>query len=580
MLTIALSHLLGRGVRLETHEAIALARELAAHPCGIPIPENIQLGSDGSASCINTAGMPSVASVAGLLLTLLPAGTPNVPAPLRYAIARGLEAVEAPPFASLDEFSRALERFEQGASRDVLRGVLQRGARSSPPVAALFAVAATPVTLAAAGPSPVAPRPVVPPRPTLVVRKPAESSSESPQPIAGRGADLQVLRRRRRTGSPVHSSRRWAMPAAAALVASFAVGFAVGDRITDRRAATKPSGSARVSPGVSAAALGSNDSAANPAEVKLRDEIVRVPRTPAVAREIGPPLAAPKADAPANAPSGPVEHVGEQVRAIQAVRATTANAFSPAFASDGTAIFFHTGRERDGRSAIEVATAGSQTGGDLGIMTIVDDGSHNYHAQPSPDGRFVAFDSDREGERGIYVANRDGSQVRRVSGAGYAAVPTWSRNNEWLAYIRAEADKPTVWNLWVQPAAGGRARRVTNYRYGQTWAASWFPDDRRIAYSHEDTLMVMDLQTGEAIRYRTPVKGQLVRTPAVSPDGTKIIFQVFRHGAWLLDLADDSMQRVLTDPTAEEFAWAPDGRRVAFHSRRDGQWGIYVLSRR
>ena len=64
-----------------------------------------------------------------------------------------------------------------------------------------------------------------------------------------------------------------------------------------------------------------------------------------------------------------------------------------------------------------------------------------------------------------------------------------------------------------------------------------------------------------------------------SPDGTKIIFQVFRHGAWLLDLADGSMQRVLTDPTAEEFAWSPDGRRVAFHSRRDGQWGIYVLLR-
>ena len=581
MLTIALSHLLGRGERLATHEAVALARELLAHPCGIPTPENIQLGSDGSASCISTDGMPSVASVADLLLTLLPAGTPNVPAPLRYAIARGLQAVEAPPFASLGEFSSLLERFEKGASRDVLRGVLQRGARPSRPIAAPLVVAPTPVTPPAAGPSPVSPRPtVVPSPPTLVVRKPATSPSEPPQPIAAAPPLFRSFGADGEAGSPVHSWRRWAMAAAAALVASFAVGFAVGDRITDRRAATKPSGSARVSPGVSAAAPGSNDSAANPAEVELRDEIVRVPRTPAVAREIGPPLAAPKADAPANAPSGPVEHIGEQVRAIQAVRATNANAFSPAFASDGTAIFFHTGRERDGRSAIEVATAGSQTGGDLGIMTIVDDGSHNYHAQPSPDGRFVAFDSDRDGERGIYVANRDGSQVRRVSGAGYAAVPTWSRNNEWLAYIRAEADKPSVWNLWVQPAAGGRARRVTNYRFGQTWAASWFPDDRRIAYSHEDTLMVMDLQTGEVTRYRTPVKGQLVRTPAVSPDGTKIIFQVFRHGAWLLDLADGSMQRMLTDPTAEEFAWAPDGRRVAFHSRRDGQWGIYVLSRR
>src|SRR6185436_7903353 len=67
MLTIALCHLLGRGVRLETHEAVALARELLAHPCGIPTPENIELGSDGSASCVSTDGMLSIASVADLL---------------------------------------------------------------------------------------------------------------------------------------------------------------------------------------------------------------------------------------------------------------------------------------------------------------------------------------------------------------------------------------------------------------------------------------------------------------------------------------------------------------------------------
>ena len=28
----------------------------------------------------------------------------------------------------------------------------------------------------------------------------------------------------------------------------------------------------------------------------------------------------------------------------------------------------------------------------------------------------------------------------------------------------------------------------------------------------------------------------------------------------------------------EEFAWSRDGRRIAYHSRRHGQWGIYLLS--
>jgi hypothetical protein len=576
MLTIGLSHLLGRGVRMETHEAVALARELLAHPCGIPTPENILLGADGSASCISTEGMPTVATIADLLLTLLPAGTPNVPAPLRYAIARGLEAVEAPPFASLGQFSRTLERFERGASREVLRDFLQRSARQSRPTARPIAVVPTPVARPAAAPSPLAPRPpAARPRPALVVPKPAPSSSE-PTSIAA-APMFRSFSADGEPGSPAHSSRRRTLTAASALLASCTVGFAVADGIMHRRAATMSTGSARVLPGVSAAAPAANDSDRNPAGVELKEEIVRVPETPAVTREFVPRSAAARDDAPAEAPNEPLEHVGEPVTTIQAIRGTNTAAYSPAFAADGTAIFFHTGRERDARSAIEVASARSETGGDLGIMTIVDDGSHNYHAQPSPDGRFVAFDSDRDGERGIYVANRDGSQVRRVSGPGYAAVPTWSRNGEWLAYIRAEADKPSVWNLWVQPAAGGSARRVTNYRYGQTWAASWFPDGRRIAYSHEDTLTVMDVQTGEATRYGTPVKGQIVRTPAVSPDGNRIMFQVFGHGAWLLNLADGSMQRVLTDPTAEEFAWSPDGRRVAFHSRRDGQWGIYML---
>ena len=253
-------------------------------------------------------------------------------------------------------------------------------------------------------------------------------------------------------------------------------------------------------------------------------------------------------------------------------------AYSPAFSSNGTALFFQTGGANDPTSAIAVRDPQSGLSDDLAIMKIVDDGSRNYHAQPSPDGRFVAFDSDREGERAVFVAKRDGSDVRRISSGGYAALPTWSPDGTHLAFVRAEPDAPGVWNLWLQQLAGGPAQRLTRYHYGQTWAASWFPDGRRIAYSHETELLILDLTTSRIQHIASPVRGRLVRTPAVSPDGSRIVFQVFRAGVWMLNVADGSTACVLTDPTAEEFAWAPDGRRFAFHSRQDGRWGVYMLS--
>jgi Tol biopolymer transport system component len=243
--------------------------------------------------------------------------------------------------------------------------------------------------------------------------------------------------------------------------------------------------------------------------------------------------------------------------------------------SNGTALFSQTGRSSESRRAVQTTSLG---GNELEVMTIADDGARNYHVQPSPDGAHVAFDSDRDGERGVYIANRDGTEVHRVSGAGYAAMPTWSPDSKRLAFVRAETDRPQVWNLWLLDTRTADVRRVTSFRTGQTWSASWFTDGRRICYTHEDRLFVRDLESATTHEYQSPVPNELLRAPVVSPDGTQIIFQVARSGAWLLDLTDGFMRCVLTDPTAEEFAWSPDGRRIAFHSRRDDQWGICLLA--
>jgi Helix-turn-helix domain/WD40-like Beta Propeller Repeat len=246
------------------------------------------------------------------------------------------------------------------------------------------------------------------------------------------------------------------------------------------------------------------------------------------------------------------------------------------FAAVGTAMF-----SRPGDDSGVVRAGGGAGDTMLRITKIVDDTANSFHLRVSPDGERIAFDSDRDGIRGVYVADSNGSEVRRVSGEGFAAVPSWSPDGKRLAFVRAEPSRPNVWNVWTLDLAGGGAmHQITSHESGQPWGASWFPEGNRLAYSHADRLIVRDLIAGTERVYPSPRRGRVLRTPIVSPDGRRMIFHVERDGAWLLELADGSMRRVLEDPTAEEYAWSPDGSRFAYHSRRSSTWGVWIMAPR
>jgi hypothetical protein len=43
----------------------------------------------------------------------------------------------------------------------------------------------------------------------------------------------------------------------------------------------------------------------------------------------------------------------------------------------------------------------------------------------------------------------------------------------------------------------------------------------------------------------------------------------------MLDVRRMRLRRIIEDPSAEEFVWAPNGRSVAFHARTRDGWGVW-----
>lgn len=569
---------------------------------GIPALSGVRLTEDGSVvveGCAAVSGGRDAAEYARLLNQMLPQRAPGA---LRLAIARAVGGGELPSFASADDFFDIVQRFIEGEPRDIIGSLWREARRRS--VASGAPEDISDVRRARrASKVPLAQIAELTSLPLAILRQiewgdfrewrnshwAARAASEYAE-AAGLDVDrvTAIIERERQEQLGLLSndsiralpaapptpgrSRRWHWVAVAAALVVGGVGATLvplGERrelmpSTLRRAALPPKQPADA-PTVSVF----QEQADEPDASMAAEERSEPPAREAVSE---PPTREAARAEPMPAHPG-ARTAAESTRPV--ATPAVARAFSPSFSPADSAVFFHRD-EHDG--SVLMKAQRDDASGALRLMRIVDDGARNYHVRPSPDGSRIVFDSDRDGERGVYVARADGSGVQRVSGPGYAAVPTWSPDGHRLAYVRGEPGREQIWNVWIHDLRSNTVVRLTAHRYGQAWGGSWFPDGRRLVYSHEDRLVVVDLETGARQQFRSPVSKRLMRTPAVSPDGRYVAFQVHRDGGWLLDTRDGSMRRILDDPTAEEFAWDPEGHRLAFHSRRSGTWSVWVMA--
>ena len=154
---------------------------------------------------------------------------------------------------------------------------------------------------------------------------------------------------------------------------------------------------------------------------------------------------------------------------------------------------------------------------------------NNFLPVWSPDGTRIAFASDRGGSADIYVMNRDGSNVRRLTTSpDIETSPTWSPTGNQIAFLSDRTGSPQIWTM---DADGLSQRQLTHESKVDrpTWSPAPFNE---IAYAASTgpgfDIKIMDLATRQ-VRQLTNGEGSN-ESPAFSPNGRHIAFRSSRAG--------------------------------------------------
>ena len=214
-------------------------------------------------------------------------------------------------------------------------------------------------------------------------------------------------------------------------------------------------------------------------------------------------------------------------------------------------------------------------------MRLTRDTSNDTMPAWSPDGRHIAFVSDRDGNREIYAMNADGNdQVNLTQSGTEDWTPAWSFDGKRMAFA---SFRDGNWEIYVMDANGANVKRLTRNNTAD-YSPTWSPDGQRIAFvSNRDGNLEIYVMAADGSAQRRFTQDKATdEAPAWSPDGSRMAWGSYRDGNMEIYIAnmDGSGQRNLTeDSTADDHgaAWSPDGRKIAFFSNHDHGWDIYTL---
>lgn len=191
--------------------------------------------------------------------------------------------------------------------------------------------------------------------------------------------------------------------------------------------------------------------------------------------------------------------------------------------------------------------------------------------QLSPDGAWLAYtvsvaDTGKDqDDTDLWLASWDGAQqIRLTRSSSGEHAPRWSPDGRWIAFLSDRDDPREVDQLWLLDRAGGEPERLTDLPGGVSDLA-WSPDGRRLALVVSDS--DPDFRAKDDTSEKAPAPIVIDRFQ-FKEDEVGWLHGLHDH-LYLYDVAGRKATQLLTDDSDEALpSWSPDGRSIAFVSRR------------